>query len=109
MRNRLALGVRSRVQPSEEVKRKRKRSSFSDIRGPPRYARSIQSVHESSFDITLKPEKLSYAGIPGSSDKTNLALKTDRVGSEEERHSVLEIRIKELEGAERIVLVVLKT
>ena len=102
------LGVRSRVRPSEGVKRKRKRTSFSDILGPPRYARSIQSVHESSFDITLKPEKLSFAGASGSSDKVNLALKTDHVGWEEERPSVLEIRIKELEGAERVVLVVLK-
>lgn len=43
---------------------KRKRTSFSEIRGPPKYARSFQSVHDSSFEIDIKRENLQYC-IPG--------------------------------------------
>ncbi|KAJ7111202.1 hypothetical protein C8R43DRAFT_1041770 [Mycena crocata] len=39
---------------------KRKRSSFSDLRGSPKYARSVQSVHESSFEISVRRERLHY-------------------------------------------------
>ncbi|GLB44753.1 putative MINDY deubiquitinase [Lyophyllum shimeji] len=49
---------------------KRKRGSFSDIQGPPKYARSIQSVHDTSFDVTVKHEKLSYSGGPGTPVET---------------------------------------
>ncbi|KAJ7765843.1 hypothetical protein DFH07DRAFT_810015 [Mycena maculata] len=39
---------------------KRKRSSFSDLRGPPKYARSVPSVHESSFEVSIRRERLQY-------------------------------------------------
>lgn len=47
---------------------KRKRSPFSDINGPSKHARSIQSVHDSSFDITARRENLVYS-VPGSAKK----------------------------------------
>ncbi|KAF8896640.1 hypothetical protein BD779DRAFT_600233 [Infundibulicybe gibba] len=40
--------------------KKRKRLSYSDIRNPAEYARSFQSLHESSFDVSVKREKLVY-------------------------------------------------
>ncbi|TFK34573.1 hypothetical protein BDQ12DRAFT_689521 [Crucibulum laeve] len=40
---------------------KRKRSSFTDLHGPPRYARSFQSTHDSSFDVDIKREQLHYS------------------------------------------------
>jgi hypothetical protein len=42
------------------LKRKRSRTSFSDLDGPSKYARSIQSVHESSFEISVKRERLQF-------------------------------------------------
>jgi hypothetical protein len=47
---------------------KRKRSSFSDINGPSKYAKSIQSVRDSSFDITVRRENLAYS-VPASGKK----------------------------------------
>ncbi|KAF9460357.1 hypothetical protein BDZ94DRAFT_937197 [Collybia nuda] len=47
---------------------KRKRSPFSDINGPSKFARSIQSVHDSSFDIMVRRESLVYS-VPGSAKK----------------------------------------
>lgn len=41
---------------------KRKKTSFSDLRGPAKHARSFQSVQDSSFDIEVKHEKLNYSG-----------------------------------------------
>ncbi|KAF9007379.1 hypothetical protein BDQ17DRAFT_1539788 [Cyathus striatus] len=35
-------------------------AAYTDLRGPPRYARSIQSFHESSFDVEVKRERLDY-------------------------------------------------
>ncbi|KAF9474752.1 hypothetical protein BDN70DRAFT_924400 [Pholiota conissans] len=43
---------------SHSLKRK---SSSSDLRAPPKYARSVQSVHDSSFDIELRRERLHYS------------------------------------------------
>lgn len=45
------------------VKRK---SLFSDFGAPPKYARSVQSVHESSFDIELRREQLFFSDMPSS-------------------------------------------
>ncbi|KAJ7732141.1 hypothetical protein B0H16DRAFT_180720 [Mycena metata] len=42
------------------LKRKRTRSSFSDLDGPTKYARSIQSVHESSFEVSVRRERLDF-------------------------------------------------
>ncbi|KAJ7505587.1 hypothetical protein B0H11DRAFT_1850811 [Mycena galericulata] len=39
---------------------KRKRSSFSDLQGPEIYARSNPSVHESSYEISVRHERLHY-------------------------------------------------
>jgi hypothetical protein len=45
----------------DSVKRKRSPScSFSDIWRSSKHARSFQSVHESSFEITIKRERLDY-------------------------------------------------
>lgn len=44
---------------------KRKRTIFSDIQGPAKHAKSFQSVHESSFDVSLKHERLRYSGFAG--------------------------------------------
>jgi hypothetical protein len=45
------------------LKRKRSGSSntFSDIRGPERYTKSLQSVHDSSFDLSIQAEQLHYS------------------------------------------------
>ncbi|KAG5651416.1 hypothetical protein H0H81_008724 [Sphagnurus paluster] len=45
---------------------KRQRTDFSDIQGPHKYAKSNNSVHDSSFDVSVKHEKLVYSAIPGS-------------------------------------------
>ncbi|KAF7335460.1 hypothetical protein MVEN_02199300 [Mycena venus] len=42
------------------LKRKRSRSSFSDLEGPAKHMRSIQSVHESSFEISVRRERLQF-------------------------------------------------
>ncbi|KAJ7672228.1 hypothetical protein DFH06DRAFT_1082159 [Mycena polygramma] len=42
------------------LKRKRSRTSFSDLEGPSKYALSIQSVHESSFEISVRRERLQF-------------------------------------------------
>ncbi|KAJ7146769.1 hypothetical protein C8R44DRAFT_758128 [Mycena epipterygia] len=39
---------------------KRKRSSFSDLRGPPKHTRSTQSDHETSFEVSVRRERLQY-------------------------------------------------
>ncbi|KAF9525813.1 hypothetical protein CPB83DRAFT_743348, partial [Crepidotus variabilis] len=47
-------------------KRRPKRKSsetFSDFDAPPKYARSIQSVHESSFDLEVRRDKLRLDAI----------------------------------------------
>ncbi|KAJ7266568.1 hypothetical protein C8J57DRAFT_1068466 [Mycena rebaudengoi] len=51
--------TRTSVKKSSRQPLKRK-SSFSDLAGPPKYARSIQSVHESSFEISVRRERLQY-------------------------------------------------
>ncbi|KAG6812249.1 hypothetical protein H0H92_003705 [Tricholoma furcatifolium] len=63
-------GANSWRQQSVSLK-KRKRGSFSDIRGPTKYAKSILSAHDSSFDVTVKRETLEYSTISGSSDRTD--------------------------------------
>ncbi|KAK7017350.1 hypothetical protein R3P38DRAFT_2635246 [Favolaschia claudopus] len=42
------------------LKRKRSSSSFSDLVGSPKHIRSIQSVHESSFEISVRQDKLNF-------------------------------------------------
>ncbi|KAJ6578053.1 hypothetical protein B0H19DRAFT_574732 [Mycena capillaripes] len=42
------------------LKRKRSRTSFSDLEGPSKHARSIQSVQESSFEISVRRERLQF-------------------------------------------------
>ncbi|KAJ7239395.1 hypothetical protein B0H12DRAFT_1189995 [Mycena haematopus] len=42
------------------LKRKRSRPSFSDLDGPSKHMRSIQSVHESSFEISVRRERLQF-------------------------------------------------
>ncbi|KAF5379663.1 hypothetical protein D9615_005779 [Tricholomella constricta] len=71
---------------------KRKRERFSDLRGPPAYARSAQSVQDSSFDVVVKHEKLSYFAAPGSIDKT----KALRIEGDAE--SVLPLKVRDLGG-----------
>ena len=52
---------------------KRKSSiTFSDLLAPPKYARSVPSAHDSSFDVEVRREKLRFFDIP-SSPTRNLA------------------------------------
>lgn len=57
---------------------KRKRTTFSDIYGPAKHAKSFQSIHESSFDISVKHEKLQYSGF--ASPRSGPYLKTIEPG-----------------------------
>ncbi|KAJ6489068.1 hypothetical protein C8R45DRAFT_901995 [Mycena sanguinolenta] len=50
----------SSSRPVLGLKRKRSRSSFSDLEGPSKHMRSIQSVHESSFEISVRRERLQF-------------------------------------------------
>ncbi|KAJ7698980.1 hypothetical protein B0H17DRAFT_317089 [Mycena rosella] len=62
LRENLSISVerRTTVQKTSRQPLKRKRSSFSDLGGPPKYARSIESVHDSSFDVTTRRERIQY-------------------------------------------------
>ncbi|KAH0585621.1 hypothetical protein H2248_008846 [Termitomyces sp. 'cryptogamus'] len=74
--------------------KKRKRDTFSDIYGSPQYARSVFSAHDSSFDVSVKREKLSFLDLPGSPVKTVFSEgfeNTDVV-------SMLTLRVRDLEG-----------
>lgn len=52
----------SMVNPSVLITSALKRKSeFSDFAAPPKYARSIQSLHDSSFDLELKREVLHFS------------------------------------------------
>ncbi|KAG6918415.1 hypothetical protein DXG01_014594 [Tephrocybe rancida] len=73
--------------------KKRKRDSFSDIRGPPQYAKSLLSAHDSSFDVSVKREKLSYSEVPGSPIDFERAAPGIR-----DDISMLTIRVRDLEG-----------
>lgn len=60
------VGIRGQPVPSNPPglqNLKRKRTSFSDIRGPEKHAKSFQSVHDSSFDVSVKHEKLRYSEL----------------------------------------------
>ncbi|KNZ80186.1 hypothetical protein J132_06779 [Termitomyces sp. J132] len=73
--------------------KKRKRDTFSDIYGSPQYARSVFSAHDSSFDVSVKREKLSFLDLPGSPVKTVFSEgfeNTDVV-------SMLTLRVRDLE------------
>lgn len=74
--------------------KKRKRDSFSDIYGPPRYAKSDLSAHDSSFDVSVKRQRLSYLRYPGSPVKaapSESQVDVDAV-------SMLTLRVRDLEG-----------
>jgi hypothetical protein len=91
---------------------KRKRISFSEMRGPAKHVKSFQAVQEDSFDITVKREKLRYSGAPGSRPRTYL--KTIKPNAEstprdkpvrkcngnEANGQQLKLRIRALEGAQ---------
>jgi len=50
---------------------KRKSSgTFSDLLAPPKYARSIPSIHDSSFVVEVRRETLGFIGIPSSPEKS---------------------------------------
>lgn len=99
---------------------KRKRSPFSDINGPSRHARSIQSVHDSSFDVTVRRENLVYS-VPGSAKKmrrdpqppSSLVGSTSKPSSRKPRSdkdkSTLLTRIRNLEGISITSMVVYGT
>jgi hypothetical protein len=82
------------------VKRKRSLSScsFSDINGPPQHARSFQSVHDSSFEITIKHEKLNYSRPnPGHSPDDRVLPDRQKLKNNPTIHD-LNLRIQALEG-----------
>ncbi|KAJ7464597.1 hypothetical protein FB451DRAFT_1561839 [Mycena latifolia] len=58
LRENLTISLEHRTE--KKTSRKRKRSSFSDLDGPPKYARSVQSVHESSFEFSARRERIQY-------------------------------------------------
>ncbi|KAL0945349.1 hypothetical protein HGRIS_000847 [Hohenbuehelia grisea] len=54
--------ISPRFLPPQSSNEKRKRSdSFSDLRGPPKYAKSLQSVHDSSFEVGITRETLDFS------------------------------------------------
>ncbi|KAJ7068858.1 hypothetical protein B0H15DRAFT_918312 [Mycena belliarum] len=64
-RENLTISVEHRTRATENKTSrlpllKRKRSSFSDLRGSPKHARSVESVHESSFEISARRERIQY-------------------------------------------------
>jgi hypothetical protein len=51
----------------------KRKNDFSDFAAPPKYARSLLSVHDSSFDLEVWPEKLKFTGVkPSPTDATNV-------------------------------------
>jgi hypothetical protein len=56
----LSISHRTTIKKTFRPALKRKRSSFSELRGPPKYARSIESVHSSSFEISARRERIQY-------------------------------------------------
>ncbi|RDB25528.1 hypothetical protein Hypma_006214 [Hypsizygus marmoreus] len=91
------IGVRKRRLLVDEHRQpsnvKRKRTSMKDIRVSPEHARSIQSVHESSFELDIQHHKLSYKTFPGSPQGGPIRLALDLGKSD----SALAIRVRELE------------
>jgi hypothetical protein len=92
---------------------KRKRTTFSDIRGPAKHVKSFQSIHESSFDVSVKHEKLRYSGVASPRPRPNLYLKTIEPNAESTPHvkpgrkcndndslEQYKLRIRALEGAQ---------
>jgi hypothetical protein len=79
--------------PAGTVKKRKRLSLFSDIKGPSKFAKSIQSVLDCSFDVTIRPEKLSFSEIPGS--PLNVEMLRKRAP---EKATDLGLRVKELEG-----------
>ncbi|KAG6817233.1 hypothetical protein H0H87_011290 [Tephrocybe sp. NHM501043] len=75
------------------VPKKRKRANFSDICGPPKYARSVLSAHDSSFDVSVKRETLCYSDGPASP----LEPKPLFPAASQESASALELRVRDLE------------
>ncbi|KAG6894239.1 hypothetical protein C0992_006956, partial [Termitomyces sp. T32_za158] len=73
--------------------KKRKRDTFSDIYGPPLYAKSVLSAHDSSFDVSVKRQRLSYLGCPGSPVK---AAPSEGQGNVD-AVSMLTLRVRDLE------------
>jgi hypothetical protein len=91
---------------------KRKRTSFSDIRGPAKHAKSFQSVQESSFDISVKHEKLRYSGfadlcprpylktIEPSAESTPPVKHGQKSNDADSMELQFKLRIRALEGAQ---------
>ena len=51
----------------------KRKNDFSDFAAPPKYARSLLSIHDSSFDLEVWSEKLDFEGVkPSPSDATNV-------------------------------------
>ncbi|KAG5643084.1 hypothetical protein DXG03_001579 [Asterophora parasitica] len=46
--------------------KKQRRGCFTELHGPPKYERSGHSVQDSSFDVVVKHETLSYSAAPAS-------------------------------------------
>jgi hypothetical protein len=53
----------------------KRKNDFSDFAAPPKYARSLLSVHDSSFDLEVWHEKLQFTGVKSSPTDTQNVLK----------------------------------
>ncbi len=51
--------------PVPRLKRKSS-ETFSDFGAPPKYARSLQSIHDSSFEIEVRRQRLLFSDVPSS-------------------------------------------
>jgi len=51
--------------PGPRLKRKSS-ETFSDFGAPPKYARSLQSIHDSSFEIEVRRHRLLFSDMPSS-------------------------------------------
>ncbi|KAF9554469.1 hypothetical protein CPC08DRAFT_672182 [Agrocybe pediades] len=70
----------------DDLKRK---NLFSDLGAPPKYARSIQSVHESSFDLDIHPETLHFSQSIASSPLQNGNLARPQALDEDKNSSLI--------------------
>ena len=53
----------------------KRKNDFSDFAAPPKYARSLLSVHDSSFDLEVWHEKLQFTGVKSSPTDAKKVLK----------------------------------
>lgn len=79
---------------------KRKRSPFSDIDGPSKHARSVQSTQDGSFTISVRHENLVYS-VPDSRKKRRRGLQSPPAkpsGPKAQNNSTLLAKIRNVEG-----------